>query len=90
MYIDIIGHLLSPPRNVTAIDCVVNKTECHINVSWERSNELDLQNYIVFVHFDTVSDTFVGPDGTYLTKKEHRFPLHLFPVNSFMSLVAFN
>ncbi|XP_065897508.1 fibroblast growth factor receptor 3-like [Dysidea avara] len=75
-------HLPSPPRNVTASDCVVNKTECHINVSWERNNELDLQNYVVFVHFDTVNDTFVGHDGKYLTEKEHRFPIHLFPANT--------
>jgi len=75
-----VGHLLSPP-NVTVSDCVINKTVCNLNISWKRHTELDLLGYVVFIHADTVSDTFVGPDGAYLTKKEQRFPLRFFPVN---------
>jgi len=58
-----------------------------MNVSWEGHKELDLLGYVVFVHVETVTDTFVGPDGTYLTEKEKRFPLFFFPVNQYHDVI---
>jgi len=75
-----VGRLLGPP-NVTVSDCVINETVCNLNISWESHTELDLLGYVVFIHAETVNDTFVGPDGTYLTENEQRFPLRYFPVN---------